>query len=71
MYRRNPARMVGFDVAPLKTTRLWGDSLMNPHFAIPPHKPPFRRLKSCEVSCGRALLWNVMPVARRALGALA
>ena len=25
--------------------------------------------KSCELGCGRALLWNALPVARRALGA--
>ena len=35
--------------------------LMNPHFAAVSHV--------CEVSCGRALLWNALPVARRALGA--
>ena len=25
--------------------------------------------KSCALGCGRALLWNALPVARRALGA--
>ena len=34
-----------------------------------PYKPPFRRRKSCEVRCDRALLWNALSVARRALGA--